>query len=557
MNIDNTIPYEYSRVFPANNNITNNTNCGLSKVVSDNGLVSALPAKTKNTQEDMKSQKRYSVEFFKQMGAILNGGTEKGKLEAEYNISYYKERYQRTDQQVIDDILANEEARQILAAKKQAKLFDMTDFINLDMNIYLSKFDTSSVKLQVLSWFDNEPSARISNVLNSNKEYVPFLNDVLKYTEIVANPVNDVLRLKAITEPLYNTNKDSDNHYDGVFSLAYVEANYNQITATSQLNIDCKIDDLSALYAFYEDKAARQYSGADYDKVMDAIDELFDVCLTNLSDAFADDVVGRNDVEGIRTSIIGSFKHRANEYISIMKGKDFSSDFMGSAYEWAKDNAEFIVHKLHNNIGTVFASPEDCKYTIGDLKSFALMQLQYGEKIPVGFNTWNEESIGADLGMLGIQTKMLITSGNVSENGKSLLKEAFDKYITDYITRSNENLKESSQYLQAVNLFDPIDEEAVRKNMNLVIKSYNKSKGNFMEMLHEAFGKLKAITLSKIENGYASGKVQTRYEDIESSLYYMDKFNSDYYRYKFNSFAKMIGQHDYSTIWIKGIDVRI
>lgn len=519
------------------------------------------PTKGKNFSAVRRIER--NIERMTQEIRILNGGTPDEKLAAQMDMRFYKERYERSDSEVIEDILANAAARKFLGKEKYtlAELKPMGIIGDMNKLTFTGQISFRDMITEELEIACSKQYSSIPEFEKASTEAEAFVTEVSEYASGVLNYVDVTLtaELALLSKYENNPNDRSNTIINQTFADKSVEASLENIKANNLVFVDNKIDDISALYAFFVDKAKNKFSGSNYENVMRQADEIFESVLLNMASSFSDDIIGKNDIIGIKDTIMSTFEERASQYIELIEGEGFSADVEATENEWARGNAEFMVHKLHQKIGTEIKAVQGSKYSLNDLKAFALMQIQYNDGLNLsgGYNTKNEESMGMELGFLAVQNEMLCSSG-ISSNAKALLRDSFDLYVSDYIEKSNKSLESYKDYIQARNLFDRFDEDDIRENMSYIINAFKSSYGgrNIHEGLKNAFQQLTLTTLSNMVYQYDKAKVEARYECTDCALNYLDRFGSSSFINKFNTFATIIDKNSYTISGdLKGMDL--
>lgn len=547
-------------------NMLNQKNKSVNNSSSLDIILAQIPQSAKKQDN---SASVYETSDIRNTMISLQGGTDTQKIQARCDTSYYTKRYSRTDDEVLNDIRNSQSDTVSFGTKKVANSKNLLFPEYTDEEIFKITAEKFGERLG-----KNDYSMSLEKMASKSDLATDFFREMAYEIEYTTNPGNRELLSPTVKTKSFSKAAQYELDENGNVISANIDESLQQLSSESLVNIDCKIDDLAALYAFYTDKINSEYSGEEYNKMIAQTDEMFKYKLFELGDlmckgyktdssetgtvgtatvssGIANSMVCSNDEDGVRLSMTELFEKRSAEYINLISSDSFNTGVENTENEWPKNNAEFMVHKLHQQIGTSISDIQTDKYTSSDLKSFAMMQLQYtvkGDKnsndILWGtYNTMNEEAIGAYIGMIGIQTKQLTNSSKITGYAKELLNTSFNNYIGKALEYANEQMKSFSKYLQAKNGFSSLNTDRIMQNINTVMNAYNNS-SNIQSSLQSVFNDLSYRTLKTMAKQFQNSTVDCRYENTHSALRYLDQFSSDFYITKFNLFEKFIGNNN-------------
>lgn len=317
------------------------------------------------------------------------------------------------------------------------------------------------------------------------------------------------------TLKVYASSIDSVQEYNNEYITAGKE---KYLFATQAL------DSIAALHAFYTNKAESMYTGEELENIKTQINEQ----IFKNTNVFSDELVSNfkniniADKEGFKSSINAIITDRSLQYQNTLSD-GFTTGVEGTIDEWASNSGYFVAAKLVQNSKSAITdtAQPNAKYTAADIKAAVALEIEFANYGPVYELSGNEEEIGFELGLLGIKSEIALSNRGISQNGKTLLRLAYENHIDKVIKASNNRLdflRNDSYTDKTFYSYSPLNENAILKTINKTLDTLNNS--NFEQSILNVIDDCSNMIISKkLQQEETTGKIEERYS------------NSDYFSY--------------------------
>lgn len=252
---------------------------------------------------------------------------------------------------------------------------------------------------------------------------------------------------------------------------------------------------------------------------------------------FMDQNGGSGEVQKVYDSIMACYDQKVKQYSEFIRNNQDFAKLKGTEDAWLQNDVAYMSQQLQKVAGAASqeAVDSDGHYSMAEivLANRMVKEVKTTGLFDIG---GNEESIGMQVGVLLLKTRLYVETGEELGNLAGRMSESVNHWITSAIDKENERIKVMYDAPYYDKVANPVyDVSAIRAMSEKMLLLYNEAERNYAEAI------LKGIEIARTTSNQKQDQnnVVDRYSDNSfwnqfydnskrlSSKYYMHVPGSD------------------------------